>query len=132
MTDVPRRDGGPSGDAARPPVATMLTTIREAERAMARRITEAEAAAETRFAEAQAAAEATIDEARRRGADRAESHHRQRLATAKEEAGRIGREGRLEADRLLGSLRPRLTELLDDMVALVLEVPTEEDRCSST
>jgi len=128
MTDGTQRNDGPNGAVAQPRVATVLATIREAEREMARRITEAEATVEARVAEAQAAAEAGIDEARRRGAERAETHHRQRLVTAGEEADRIRREGRLEADHLLGFLRPRLTELLDDMVALVLETPTEEGR----
>lgn len=132
MNDVPRRDNELDGAVDQPRVAATLATIREAEREMARRIDEAGVAAQARVTEAQAAAEARVVEARRRGAEQAEERHRRRLATAGEEADRIRRDGRAEAERLLETLRPRLTERLDDMVALVLEIPTEEDRCSST
>lgn len=132
MNDVTRRNIGPYDPVAQPRLATTLATIRDAEREMARRIEEAEVAAEARVAEAKAAAEAGIAEARLRGAKRAEAHHRERLATAGEEADRIRREGRLEVDSLLETLRARLTDRLDDMVALVVEIPTEEGRCWST
>ncbi|MDH3298921.1 MAG: hypothetical protein OES24_00265 [Acidimicrobiia bacterium] len=132
MNDATRRNDGLPGAVEQPRVATMLATIREAEREMVRRIEEAKAAAEARVTEAQAAADAAVVEARKRGVEQAEAHHRERLATVGEEADRIRREGRHEADRLLETLRPRLTERLDDMVALVVQIPTEEGRCSST
>lgn len=132
MNDMSRRDDGSNGPVGEPRVAATLATIRAAEREMARRIAEAETAAEARVAEAERAAEARVAEARRRGAEQAEDRYHRRLAAAGEEADRIRRDGRAEAERLLETLRPRLAERLDDMVALVLDVPVEEGRCSST
>lgn len=111
-----------------PRALTALNEIRALELEMAQRLDEARVDAAAAVARASDQARSTVSDARERGASQAVERQRVRVDTATVQAEQIRHAGEATATELLETLRPRLGELIDEMVELILSTSGGDGR----
>jgi vacuolar-type H+-ATPase subunit H len=111
-----------------PRAENALARIRALELEMAQRLDGARTNADADVVRAGEAARRAVADARRRGAEEAEERRRDRLDAATAEAERIRRAGHDDAAELLAQLRPRLGDLVDEMIEVVLTTTVGDGR----
>jgi vacuolar-type H+-ATPase subunit H len=111
-----------------PRALTAITEIRSLELEMAQRLDEARAEVDAAVACASDQARRTVTDAGERGARQAEECRRSRVDAATDQAEQIRHAGEVNAAELLETLRPRLGELIDEMVEVVLSTSGQDGR----
>ncbi|MDH3754678.1 MAG: hypothetical protein OEU32_12465 [Acidimicrobiia bacterium] len=109
------------------PAETALEAIRALELEQAQQIENERVEAEAAVAAAHRAARRVVGEARDRGAEQAEQTYEERVAAARAEAERIEIDAVAGVDRLLRRIRPRLTDLVEQMLEKVLTTQMQEE-----
>lgn len=105
-----------------------LAEIRSLELEMARRLDDARTRTRTEVDEASMRARQRVADARGRGAEQADAHYQDCVASASAESERIRLTGERDAAELLDTLRPRLDGLVGEMLDLVLTTTNRDGR----